>query len=53
MSWLLKYFEARSTVPHTIEKLHSREAVEQSILIFLRLGGDDDLQITDKRCSEP
>jgi hypothetical protein len=47
MSWLLKYFESGSTVPHTIEKLHSREAVEQSVSIFLRLGGDDDLQITD------
>ena len=53
MSWLLKYFEAGSTVPHTIEKLHSREAVEQSILIFLRLGGDDDLQITDSDAPNP
>jgi hypothetical protein len=53
MSWLLKYFEAGSIVPHTIEKLHSREAVEQSVLIFLRLGGDDDLQITDSGAPNP
>lgn len=53
MSWLLKYFESGSTVPHTIEKLHSREAVEQSVSIFLRLGGDDDLQITDSGARNP